>query len=568
MDSSTFDSTLSIVRDPSKAYTFYVRKAETETHNPSEPRSVLVKGEQAISDDELATVEGKISVTSSNIFANVPGYEFSTDALTFNSTLNVTRDSAKAYTIYIRKAETDTCNPSESRSVLVKGEQTVSSSELATIENKAVVKVNSITIPAISGFEFYCDNKWSSQFSQSCQRDTTYTISVRKAETSTFNASPAATVKLTTPFEPYTSTIDGKVYYLLETERELKWFANEVNVNKNTKINAKLTADIALNDTSNLSNWATSAPANSWTPISSFAGIFDGDGHTVSGMYINTSSGGQGFFGAVNGGTIKNFGIIDGYVKAGGYSAGLASTTSGTIDNCMNSVTVVVTDWFGGGLVALSSGEIKDSYNKGTISGVGRVGGVVGQAGGMVSGCGNGGDVTTSDWFTGGVAGASTSSFLNCFNTADVTGGGRVGGIVGDFPSSGSIRNCFSHGYASGSDRVGGIVGSIGDGSSLAPVLHNNFGGNSSGNRICGYIESTGTVTINTCTYVVGKGGTTVSNVCGGYSSKAPSVVNCVIQRYGSYAADLLNANVTSSNGYKKWTSSGYTAYFAELDES
>ena len=51
-----------------------------------------------------------------------------------------------------------------------------------------------------------------------------------------------------------------------------------------------LTADIVLNDTSNWENWESSAPENTWTPIGldwgiEFYGTFDGQGHTVSGVY-------------------------------------------------------------------------------------------------------------------------------------------------------------------------------------------------------------------------------------------------------------------------------------------
>ena len=46
----------------------------------------------------------------------------------------------------------------------------------------------------------------------------------------------------------------------------------------------KLGADIVWNE-GNAEDWAQKAPENSWKPITKFAGVFDGQGHTISGLY-------------------------------------------------------------------------------------------------------------------------------------------------------------------------------------------------------------------------------------------------------------------------------------------
>lgn len=46
----------------------------------------------------------------------------------------------------------------------------------------------------------------------------------------------------------------------------------------------KLGADIVVNE-GNASDWANERPRLRWTPISNFAGSFDGQGHTISGIY-------------------------------------------------------------------------------------------------------------------------------------------------------------------------------------------------------------------------------------------------------------------------------------------
>ena len=85
--------------------------------------------------------------------------------------------------------------------------------------------------------------------------------------------------------------------YQIGTAEELYWFAALVNgelegVSQNTSANAVLTADITVNNdvlysdgtlNENYSNFIT------WTPIGyfeSYTGTFDGQGHTISGLYF------------------------------------------------------------------------------------------------------------------------------------------------------------------------------------------------------------------------------------------------------------------------------------------
>ena len=88
-------------------------------------------------------------------------------------------------------------------------------------------------------------------------------------------------------------TLSGGVYQI-GTASELIWFADAVNSGSQS-IKGKLTADIQLN--------APGSVANKWTPIgtqaSPFCGTFDGDGHTVSGVYVDSGIDCAGFFGSV-----------------------------------------------------------------------------------------------------------------------------------------------------------------------------------------------------------------------------------------------------------------------------
>lgn len=101
----------------------------------------------------------------------------------------------------------------------------------------------------------------------------------------------------------------------------LFWFANEVN-NGNVNINAMLASDIVINrdvldESGNLNSSLTNPIA--WTPIGTsnyiYKGEFDGDGHTISGLYFNDEDVAYVGLFSFNAGKIRNVGIVDSYLK-------------------------------------------------------------------------------------------------------------------------------------------------------------------------------------------------------------------------------------------------------------
>lgn len=68
-----------------------------------------------------------------------------------------------------------------------------------------------------------------------------------------------------------------------------------------------LGADIVLN-TGDAKTWSTeTSPANKWAPITQFCGTLDGQGHKISGLYINEPATERvGFFAALDTATVKN----------------------------------------------------------------------------------------------------------------------------------------------------------------------------------------------------------------------------------------------------------------------
>ena len=80
----------------------------------------------------------------------------------------------------------------------------------------------------------------------------------------------------------------------------------------------KLDADIVINE-GNAEKWAKEAPARKWNPILNFAGTFDGQGHTISGMYGVGYMESMGMFGSSQRGcVIKNFKLVNSYFKNNG----------------------------------------------------------------------------------------------------------------------------------------------------------------------------------------------------------------------------------------------------------
>lgn len=119
----------------------------------------------------------------------------------------------------------------------------------------------------------------------------------------------------------YTGNKDS---YDISTASQLAGLAelvNNGNIFRNITIN--LTKDIKLNDTTDWESWTDYAPANRWTPIGggggavssykAFSGVFNGNGHTVSGMYVSSYDS-AGLFGATVGAYVVNLKLKDSVV--------------------------------------------------------------------------------------------------------------------------------------------------------------------------------------------------------------------------------------------------------------
>lgn len=265
--------------------------------------------------------------------------------------------------------------------------------------------------------------------------------------------------------------------YLIANAGNLYWFANYVN-GGHTEACAKLTDDIEVNsglltgkidENGNVKGGAT---VYKWILIGyennsgyeEFKGTFDGDNHTISGLYFCDGEKSRvGLIGYATGATIKNVGVKDSYFKGNDNVGGVCgSNWDGAILNCSNTGTVSGKGGNVGGVCGINNGNgtIENCHNTGTVSGESQV---------------------------GGVCGSNTATILNCNNTGAVSGkSGNVGGVCGKNNSTGTIQYkrteltagnygtiCMPYGVKAG-DRIGAkfysIAGKTTDGGKVTAI--------------------------------------------------------------------------------------------------
>lgn len=245
-------------------------------------------------------------------------------------------------------------------------------------------------------------------------------------------------------------------------------------------------------------------PTQGWQPIGTastpFKGTLDGNGKTISGLWINRSSSDYvGLFGCTNGATIAYLTLKGSSVKGRNYVSLLSAHSEyTTIGDCNLSASLSGDSYVGGCVGWGNSNQItKVSSTVDVTSSGSFAGGIIGYAEGVGSisenrvTCNNvsGGD------FVGGVCGANrgTIPFTTCHVEANVNGGTYVGGVVGqiDYPNSeGNMTSCSFCGDINGSFYVGGICGKYASSATMkgcyavAHVL-------ASGNKIGGLVGET-----------------------------------------------------------------------------
>lgn len=227
-------------------------------------------------------------------------------------------------------------------------------------------------------------------------------------------------------------------------------------------------------------SWST----NTGTPSGNyFAGVFDGNGKTISGLNVSAQKSGIGLFGYVNGGIIGNLTVSGTVTNSGSFAAvgGIVGYTNSSLVNCTSNVTVDASGCSNvGGLAGIVENTVSTAVSTENmdanvvvvdhcrstknVKGLKRVGGLIGSAYAsvtgrvLVDGCsvtdGNSastdkdisGTSTQYKCFIGGLIGYCEASVSNALVGENVTvcaadtDGHRMGGIAGILSGYGSAK--------------------------------------------------------------------------------------------------------------------------------
>ena len=359
------------------------------------------------------------------------------------------------------------------------------------------------------------------------------------------------------------STVITSGSYSISTPEELAKLARMANAGKISSGTFVLANDI------DLSGYST---GEGWEPIgnaSNFRGKFNGNGYTVSNLYINRSSEDYvGLFGNISSiGSVVNLRITNASVVGNNYVGiitGSHSSTNAPVKNCTVSGAVTGTNYVGGvigyayrsvshcyaninvdgesyvgGITGMNVTGITDSYVEGQVSGNIYVGGCIGSAGGTTATIsGNYVEVTvvgneqvggvigatantitlssnisigsvTGELNAGGICGkAYNTKLIDNISLSNVYGKNNVGGITGYLDYVSVIDNCKSYGSISGEIKVGGIIG---DSNNTAQILNSHTSSIVNGQSDIGIIAGKA-YKVENCTYKANSARALVSN--------------------------------------------------------
>ena len=259
--------------------------------------------------------------------------------------------------------------------------------------------------------------------------------------------------------------------YIITKAEELAWFRDQVNSGQYS-ICAKIADNVEVIDMSTVCHAADKSQnleEKSWVPIGNrniikYRGTFDGNGKTITNLYINasqTSQNNMGLFGYTYQSTIKNLTFENANVTNTQSNTGILVGKAGygsTLQNIKISKTCQIKGGnYTGGIAGELDGNAYNCVNYATVQGIKYVGGFLGmysRKGNSITACANYGNVTASSEMAGGLVGYFRGGTIqDCANYGDVKGTNRVAGMAG-FVSDGKVQNVFSYGNISVTNKT------------------------------------------------------------------------------------------------------------------
>ena len=247
--------------------------------------------------------------------------------------------------------------------------------------------------------------------------------------------------------------------YIITKAAELAWFRDQVNSGK-YRICAKIADNVEGIDMSTVCH-AADASQNlnelSWEPIGndSYQGTFDGNGKTITNLYINANQEYSGLFGYTFISTIKNLTFVNANVTNTNSFTGIlvGYGYGGTYQNIKISETCQIKGGdYTGGIAGTLYGNAYNCVNYATVQGKEKVGGLFGSyqiTGNSITACANYGNVTATSQRVGGLVGEFNGGTIqDCANYGNVKGANSVAGLAG-YVHNGKIQNVFSYGNIS-----------------------------------------------------------------------------------------------------------------------
>jgi len=250
-------------------------------------------------------------------------------------------------------------------------------------------------------------------------------------------------------------------------------------------------ADTAVNPGPN--PWNT---PSGWVPLN-FVGVYDGEGHTISNLYIYRPAENYiALFGDIIDtvdvtGTLMNIGLLNVNITGGLATGGLAGIASAaSITNSYVTGGVTGTRWVGGLVGYAHNGIINNSYSEATVISVSSdtdslAGGLAGYAKlATIDSSYATGSVNGNKLYVGGLTGyAEEANVSNSYATGDTASdSSHVGGLLA-YALNATITNCYATGnVTAGSYSTFGVVGGLAGVAGYATVSNSFSTGNVHGN--------------------------------------------------------------------------------------